>query len=436
MALHPPRPVAPTAARPTAWARSIGSGVLFVAVAVVVQLVRQPGLSSWNTIWAEDGLIFTGDALTLPAVQTLMRDYAGYAQFTTRVLALGTRAVPPSGYATYLAASAAVVVALLGLVVVRSARSWVRSPVLRWSLGVMVVVAPVTFSELTAAITNVGWPFLIAGFWAIASREEGRFDTPVRALTVLIGAVSTVIQVVLLPWAVIMAIHRRRRSDVIVLASLVVGLGIQGIADLAARPQHSDSTRSVGELAELLGLRVFGSLVTGERWISHLSTTAAIGIGVVSLTAVVVMVILARPGRLDLDRRILVVVAALTAIGSYVVTVWYRGTSSVDLWVPEGYVLSGGRYGYLPVLLLFSALVVMVDSSGRDWLQVVLLAQTAFVIATSLTLATARSSGPAWAESVRSAQAQCRADPGLDQVHLPISPAPMWMMPVDCDRLR
>jgi hypothetical protein len=66
----------------------------------------------------------------------------------------------------------------------------------------------------------------------------------------------------------------------------------------------------------------------------------------------------------------------------------------------------------------------------------VLVAQTAFVIATSLTLATPRSTGPSWTASVRTAEAACRADPGLDVVTLPISPAPAWSMQIECDRLR
>ena len=235
--------------------------MLFLAVAVAVQLARQPGLHSWDTIWAEDGRIFTEDALTLPAVQTLLRAYAGYAQFTTRVLALGTRFVPPDRLAAYLAASAAVVVALLGLVVVRSARSWVASPALRWALGAMVVIAPVTFSELTATLTNVGWHFLIAGFWAIASREQGRVDTPVRAAAVLVGALTTVTQVVLLPWAIVMAVHRRRRSDLIVLASLVAGLGHpgdRGPGGRSAAPQQHPHRRQARRAPRAPRVRVVG----------------------------------------------------------------------------------------------------------------------------------------------------------------------------------
>jgi hypothetical protein len=423
-------------ARPTNWVRSIAAGTAFVVAAVTALLVRQPGQPSWDTVWAEDGRIFTHDALTQPAVQTLMRAYAGYAQFATRALALGTRVVPIDAAAAYLATSAAVVAALLGLVVVRSARSWVTSPWLRWSLGIMVVIAPVTFSELNTAITNVAWPLLVAGFWAIASREEGRFDTPVRVLTVLVGGLSTATQAVLLPWAVVVAVRRRRRSDVLVLGALVAGLGLQAVAASAATQQTTESTRDAVDLVELFGLRVLGSLVVGERWIAHLSTTAAIRVGLGSLAVVLVVALLARPSRLDVDRRIFVGAAVLTALACFVITVWYRGTSSVDLSVREGAVLSSARYAYLPVLLIFSALVVMVDRSGRRWLRAVLLVQAAVVIATSFALTNPRSDGPTWASAVRDARAICRADPTLLTVELPIAPPPVWSVGISCERLR
>src|SRR4051794_32790282 len=101
--------------RSTAWVRSVAAGLLFFVAAVVVQLWRQPDVSSRDTIWAEDGRIFTQDALTHAPVTTLLRNYAGYTQFATRALALGTRWLAPRSYAPYLAVSAAVVVALLGL---------------------------------------------------------------------------------------------------------------------------------------------------------------------------------------------------------------------------------------------------------------------------------------------------------------------------------
>ena len=419
----------------TGGVRSIASGLLFVVVAVVVQLVRQPGVPTWYTVWAEDATIYTNDALTHPAVETLLRDYAGYTQFTSRLLALGTRVVPVEGIAAYLAVTAAFVTALLALVVVRSARWWVRSPALRWSLGVMVVVAPVTFSELNATLSNLGWPYVVAGFWAIFSREEGRFDTPVRCLTVLLGTLSTLVDVVLLPWAVVVAVRRRRRSDLLVLGSMVAGLAVEFLAAQAADPERSDASRSAGRLVEMLGLRIFGSLVAGERWIAHLSPVERSRWG------------WSRSPRSwssscwpALHGSMVIGGCSSAAPPSprSAPTPSRPGTEAPRCRPLRARRDGAGwsRYAYPPVLLIFSALVVMVDSSDRRWLKVVLLAQTTLVIATSLTLAGPRSAGPSWWVEVRDARPACRADPALTSAQLQISPMPTWSVHIDCDRLR
>ena len=108
---------------------------------------------------------------------------------------------------------------------------------------------------------------------------------------------------------------------------------------------------------------------------------------------------------------------------TYGVTVWIRGTSSVALSAPVGAIMSGGRYGYFPVLLLFSALVVVVDdASERPWLQAFVLVPALLVLASSLWLTNPRSDGPPWDETVRATQRRCRADPTLVEAQLPISP--------------
>jgi len=140
---------------------------------------------------------------------------------------------------------------------------------------------------------------------------------------------------------------------------------------------------------------------------------------------------------LGMDRAVDSVTAVLTAMVTYGVTVWIRGTSSVALSAPVGAIMSGGRYGYFPVLLIFSAVVVVVDdASERPWLQALVLVPTLLVLASSLWLTNPRSDGPPWDETVRAARAECRADPTLVEAQLPISPKPAWWVVISCDRLR
>jgi hypothetical protein len=64
------------------------------AALCILQLLRQTGTPSWQTIWAEDGSVYSTDALRMGAIDTLFRGYAGYVQFLPRVLALAVNAVP------------------------------------------------------------------------------------------------------------------------------------------------------------------------------------------------------------------------------------------------------------------------------------------------------------------------------------------------------
>ena len=54
-------------------------GAAFVAL-TLVSLLRQSGASPTNTVWAEDGTIFYGQALAHPFLVTLFTPYAGYFQ--------------------------------------------------------------------------------------------------------------------------------------------------------------------------------------------------------------------------------------------------------------------------------------------------------------------------------------------------------------------
>ena len=80
-------------------------------------LCRQPHIHVWNTIWAEDGAIFAHDANARPALLTLFKGYAGYANLAPRLLALPTAVVPVSQFDRALAVASAAFDVLLALFV-------------------------------------------------------------------------------------------------------------------------------------------------------------------------------------------------------------------------------------------------------------------------------------------------------------------------------
>lgn len=76
----------------SARARAV-AGVGLFALAVALPLLRQRGVRSWATIWAEDGEIFSTQAIE-SGPRVLFYSYAGYLTLPPRLLALVVPLVP------------------------------------------------------------------------------------------------------------------------------------------------------------------------------------------------------------------------------------------------------------------------------------------------------------------------------------------------------
>jgi hypothetical protein len=393
--------------------------IAFVVAGTALQLIRQPGLRSWDTVWAEDGFVYATEALARPAWKTLLAGYAGYAQFVPRVLALPLRVVPVGAWAAYLAVVSALVTSLLALCVVRWSRGWVGSTLLRWTLAVTMIVLPASYFEIQTNLANLGWPLVVASFWAIASRRDTTRDVALRVTVIVLAALSTPVQAVLVPWAAVVVLVRRRRSDWITLAALSAGLVVQVLA-IGATTQGDQVPSTAGELPRELAVRVLGSMWIGERWLADawIDHGAALVVAVTLVTVVVVALGWRQP--IPTDRRWLVAGAIATSLLAFVFSVWVRGTAL--LWMPTGrFTSAGSRYVYVPIVLLLSGLVVLADSARRRWVRSLLVAQTVFVVATSFALTSPRSIGPSWTGGVDAARVACEHLPPGATVEVPIS---------------
>ena len=416
-------------------ARRLGASVAFVALGTAIALLRQPGFHSWNTIWAEDGAVYANDALHLPALTTLTKPYAGYVQLVPRLLALPIRLLPTAWYAPWFAVTGAVVTSLVGLMVVHSAEGWIDNRGLRWLLGLALVAAPTAAYELNANVVNLNWVMLAASFWVIASRRRGPAETTLRGVVLVVAALSTPVMAIMVPFALVVTVLRRTREDVAMLASLLVGLGLQAVLVHGATTPVAVSEHDYTQATHGFFVRVLGSMVVGEKWLPDLFPTHNRLLIVGTVAVVVAVVVASRVWRLHFDRAWLVGGAVVTGVGAYVAIVVGRGTNWMPLLYAGKYAPAGSRYMYVPIFLLLSALFVLVDASHLDWLMILVSIWVVVVSASSLGVEGPRSLGPAWAVGVRQAQVACRAHPDQADALIPMSPIG-WRATIPCSRLR
>jgi hypothetical protein len=436
--VHPPPVRGVDRVRAPRW-RPIAAGAGFVVAATALQLVRQPMARSWNTMWAEDGRVYLRDAFAHPVWATLLRGYNGYAQLVPRLLVVPARVLPASWWAPYFAVAGALGASLLGLAAVRSARGWIHNAWLRWLLGFVVTLAPVATLEITGNITNLNWTWVAASFWLIASRQRGPADTVLRSGVVALGALTTPLQLVMWPWAVVVAIVRRRRGDYVVVASLTVGLAIQGIAYLATSQAPVRGRPTVHEVVKVYVARVLGSVGLGERWLPHWWDLHPHGVEVAVVVGLVVVILLARPWRAPRGQLALAAAALAMSVWVFAFSLWFRGSGAVELFTRVIAIPGGSRYVYPPSVFIVSGLLVLVDASGRAWLKALLAAQVILITVSSLTVTTPRSYGPTWSTELARAETACRRVPadrrGSTTVTIPITPYPAWHVELSCQQL-
>ena len=421
-------------AQPAVTARwSRGRAIALSSAAVIaltsLQLARQPGTRSWQSIWAEDGAVYGREALGLPLWRTLFRGYGGYVQLVPRLLASLVGVVGVSGVAILFAVSSALVTAVLALFVFRCTADWIDDVGLRAVVAAMTALVPIAYFETNNNIANLGWPLLVASCWAIVSRRRAPVDTGLRAGVLVATALSTTVAALLAPAALLLAVRRRRRSEWIVVSCFSLALALQLVLDRTAQasPSTHDSA-SAGDLFQVFGVRVIGGLVVGERWLYD--AWRAWHYGVVLVAAVVLAALALACRRAGPDRWWLAAASLVMAFAVFAAPVWVRGSTGLRL-RDSGLTPAGARYFVAPVVLLVGGVAVLVDGSGRAWLRRLVVVHAVVVVVVGFQLANLRSISTPWDQVVRHAQEECRAKPGDALERLAISP-PNWVMPVTC----
>ena len=143
-----------------------------VLVAIAAALLRQRGVASWRTLWAEDGSVYAQQAIREGALHSVLHSYSGYLQLPVRLVALPAPALPTTSLAAYMAVAGATIAALLGLFVFHMSRGWIEPWWLRLGLAALYVLMPILGRENTANVTNSIWLFATAAPWAILSARR------------------------------------------------------------------------------------------------------------------------------------------------------------------------------------------------------------------------------------------------------------------------
>ena len=414
--------------------RAVLLGMSFLVATIGLELVRQPGHRTWDTVWAEDGKVYLADAYHRPLLSTLFRGYAGYVQLVPRFVVLPARVLPVQAAATYLAFAAAAIAALLALFVYRCTEGWVSSPVLRWLVAMLAVLTPVMVAETNANIANLGWPLLFASCWAVVSQQDGRADTIGRATVVGLTALSNPVVAVLVPFAVVAAVVRRRLAEAVVVTVLAITLVMQFAIAQFAQPGPIGHSR-VSDLPTEFGVRVVSSVVFGEEWLAELWSDRGAWLVVAAFVGLAGYVVLAAPWRQPTTRWWLIVGGTAASLLLFAVPVWLRGTDRMRI-VSGTLNGTGARYVVVPWLLLVCVLVVLVDGSGRKWLTSILVVHMVFLGVSGFSRDNSRSAGPSWRAEVGNARTICREQPEQAEIFITITPADGWFVSTPCGRLR
>ena len=460
---------------------------------IAAQYLRNTSVT--DRVWAEDGAVFGRQAFESHVWQQVGRGYAGYLVAPERVLAAPiVSVVPPGRWGQWFAVSAMAVAAFAALSVYRLSGGILRSWPIRAALALLVAVGPKMRGEWPA-IANVGWPLLVVMFWVIVSVRSDALSTVLRCVIAALATTASGLALAFVPLAVVVLGGRDlpivtrfldrsslagstqqqtslRRADrwvalVIAIASL---LQIVGIFTAVAGPKPFRSTPA--DIGRLLMVRVFGSVLVGERLVDDAWKKWGLAFAVIAVMIVIVG-LLAITFRSLRTTQSLVLMAVGYAVAIGAASLRTRGTEPFAL-QPHQFTFDADRYFIIPAFLVMSAVAIAIDQhrgapdtnsdtvvvggggssgGGGSGLSAVAAPQAPYrsqpvvayvfagfvalvLVATGFTLKNPEQPSDPWSLAVRNAKATCVADPGLIRVDIPIAPAGIFRLTVPCSRLR
>lgn len=346
-------------------ARALATAVL--AVLVILQLARIGWTGSLNSLWAEDGTVFLHGALTKSFLSAVTSEYAGYLVLVPRLIGEAASALPLTDAPATVSILSASVAALGGFVVWHATSGHIASPFLRAILVLLTVLTPVGGLESIDSASYVSWYMLFATFWILLWRPRTMLGAGLAAAFVVFTALSNPGVWFFLPVAILRTVAIRDRRDLAILAGYFGG-GLVQLAAVASSSYEGIEPEWTGDIWTVLLQRVvdgtaFGLRLGGEAWV-HLGWPF-----LAVLTACLVGGLAVGIWRSDRTVRYLAALALPIALAMFVLSIYQRAVATPMLWTADLWNGDGGRYSVVPVMLVISVIVTIIDRTwqGRAW---------------------------------------------------------------------
>lgn len=426
-------------------------GAFCVAVAVALQLARQPG-ASWGVLWAEDGGVFLSDSYNQSFFGALGEPYGSYLHIVPRLIFYAIGRFPLEHAALLTTVSAAAVVALLAAYVYHLSAAVFDTRWARIVLAASIVLLPAAGYETNATVINLHWYLIFASFWVFVAHLRSRRSIAFGALVVAASVMSDPLVGLMLPLAFLGFLRTREASALVVPGVLLAGLIVQYAVATSQQPL-GEVPHELSALPSIYALRVSGSFVVGDEFLGRFwdqfgypfaYSTLALVLGFCLFGAI----------RGDRGTRYFVGACLLLSFALHCAPLWLRGTAGF-LDAPS-FNLNGSRYFLVPILLMTAAVLKVLDfhvSARREageplvrWrtVQAAFTVYAAALILTSFSPFHVREGGPYWKKGLAQARDECRGRGGQPpaapaSVFVPVAPPvspPPFNVRLDCERLR
>lgn len=450
-----------TRLRLPSWGGSFLLGAFYVVVATAVQLARQPGIASWDSIWQEDGGIFLNQALSESFQHALVHSYNSYLHVGPRLVAEVASWLPLDYAAKILSGGECVAVSLMSLYVYYASAAVMRSQWGRIVVAGAMILLPAAGYETNAVLSDMHWYLTYTAFWALLAAPRSRGGIALAAIVVALAVLSDPFTGLFLPFALYQAWRRRGESSAwIVPAVFALTMAIQLGFGLFSEPAGRYADSHWKDIPGIYALRVTGSLFVGDQnlhsfWLRSWGWVFIFA----TLAATVAIVVYALLRRRDLAWRLFVGQCFAYSVLYLVVPCMLRGTEN---FLDRGnFSLNGSRYTPLPILFLVAVVVAVLERrdpkvSAGGWrkIQWAVALWAAFLVLNNFSIGTTRTPGPSWKFNLGQARQKCDgliSDETTPAVSGPVTPGgtstitiyvspnlqpPPWGVIATCDQIQ